>query len=53
MPEICPFEIRVSSIARMNVNNQTGRLWLLAEKTPALESMYNELSQIARRNGLR
>jgi len=35
-------------LPEMNVNNQQGRLWLLAEKTPALESMYNELSQIAR-----
>jgi 2'-5' RNA ligase len=42
-----PFEIKVKHIARMNVNNQQGRLWLLAEKTPALESMYNDLSQIA------
>jgi len=49
--KLCPFEIRVSSIARMNVNNQQGRLWLLAEKTPALESMYNELSQIAHEMG--
>lgn len=31
----------------MNVNNQQGRLWLLAEKTPALENMYNDISQIA------
>jgi 2'-5' RNA ligase len=35
----------------MNVNNQPGRLWLLAEKTPALENMYNELSEIAREMG--
>jgi len=44
---LCPFEIRVRNIDRMNVNNQQGRLWLLAEKTPALENMYNDLSQIA------
>lgn len=42
-----PFEIEVRNIARMNVNNQQGRLWLLAEKTPALENMYNDISQIA------
>ena len=42
-----PFEIKVRNIARMNVNNQQGRLWLLAEKTPELEKMYNDLSQIA------
>jgi 2'-5' RNA ligase/GGDEF domain-containing protein len=42
-----PFEIKVGSIARMNVNNQQGRLWLLAEKTPALENMYNDLRKIA------
>ena len=42
-----PFEIKVRNIARMNVNNQQGRLWLLAEKTPALENMYNDISQIA------
>jgi len=42
-----PFELKVRNIARMNVNNQQGRLWLLAEKTTALENMYNDLSQIA------
>jgi len=46
-----PFEIKVRNIARMNVNNQQGRLWLLAEKTPALEKMYNDLSQIAHEMG--
>jgi 2'-5' RNA ligase/GGDEF domain-containing protein len=45
--KLCPFEIKVSSIARMNVNNQQGRLWLLAEKTPALENIYNDLGEIA------
>ena len=49
--QLSPFEIRVKSIARMNVNNQQGRLWLLAEKTPALENMYNDLSQIAHEMG--
>jgi 2'-5' RNA ligase len=42
-----PFEIRVKHVARMNINNQQGRLWLLAEKTPELEKFYNDLSQIA------
>ena len=42
-----PFEVKVRNIARMNVNNQQGRLWMLAEKTPALENMYNDISQIA------
>lgn len=46
-----PFEIKVRNIARMNVNNQPGRLWLLAEKTPPLENMYNELGEIAREMG--
>jgi GGDEF domain-containing protein/2'-5' RNA ligase len=46
-----PFEIQVKHIARMNVNNQQGRLWLLAEKTPPLENMYNELSRIAQELG--
>ncbi|HMB25442.1 MAG TPA: hypothetical protein VKP08_21515, partial [Anaerolineales bacterium] len=41
------FEIKVKHVARMNINNQGGRLWLLAEKTPDLEKMYNDLSQIA------
>ncbi len=49
--KLCPFEIKVSSVARMNVNNQQGRLWLLAEKTPALENMYNDLGEIAREMG--
>jgi GGDEF domain-containing protein len=44
---VCPFEITVRNIARMNVNNQQGRLWLLAEKTPVLENIYNELGRIA------
>ena len=42
-----PFEIQVKHVARMNVNNQQGRLWLLADKTPELEKMYNDLSRIA------
>lgn len=46
-----PFEVRVRNIARMNVNNQQGRLWMLAEKTPELENMYNELGDIAREMG--
>ena len=45
--KLCPFEIKVGNIARMNVNNQQGRLWLLAEKTPALENIYNDLARIA------
>lgn len=49
--QLCPFEITVRNIARMNVNNQQGRLWLLAEKTPALEDLYNDLGQIAREMG--
>ncbi len=49
--KLCPFEIRVRNIARMNVNNQQGRLWLLAEKTPALESIYNDLAEIAHEMG--
>jgi hypothetical protein len=31
----------------VNIDNQQGRLWLLAEKTPELEQMYNDLSRIA------
>jgi GGDEF domain-containing protein len=45
--ELQPFEIQVQHIARMNINNQQGRLWLLAEKTPILEKMHKELGQIA------
>jgi GGDEF domain-containing protein/2'-5' RNA ligase len=48
---LCPFEIKVRNIARMNVNNQQGRLWLLAEKNAALENMYNDLGEIAREMG--
>ena len=43
-----PFSIRLNNIARMNVNNQQGRLWLLAERNSAIEAMYNDLGQIAR-----
>jgi GGDEF domain-containing protein len=46
-----PFEIKVRNIVRMNVNNQQGRLWLLAEKTRALETLYNDLGRIAREMG--
>lgn len=46
-----PLEISVRSIARMNVHSQKGRLWLLAEKTPALEKIYNELAQLAQEMG--
>lgn len=49
--QVCPFEIRVRNIARMNVNNQQGRLWLLAEKTPDLEKIYNDLGAIAHEMG--
>jgi 2'-5' RNA ligase len=45
--QLQPFEVKVKHIARMNVNNQHGRLWLLAEKTPELEKIYNDLSQMA------
>jgi GGDEF domain-containing protein len=46
-----PFEIKTRNIARMNVNNQQGRLWLLVEKNPFLEKMYNDLGQISREMG--
>jgi len=46
-----PFEIKAKNIVRMNVNNQQGRLWLLAEKNTALENMYNDLGRIARETG--
>lgn len=46
-----PFEVRVKHIARMNINNQQGRLWLLAEKNPMLESIYNDIRQIAQELG--
>lgn len=46
-----PFTIRLKNIVRMNVNNQPGRLWLLAERSSELEQMYNDLSDIAREMG--
>ncbi|HET7001249.1 MAG TPA: hypothetical protein VFI33_08075, partial [Puia sp.] len=45
--QLQPFEIKVKNIARMNVNNQQGRLWLLAEKTEVLENIYDEIAKIA------
>jgi 2'-5' RNA ligase/GGDEF domain-containing protein len=48
---LSPFDINLKNIARMNINNQPGRLWLLAERNSALENMYNELGQIARDMG--
>lgn len=42
-----PFEIKVKNVARMNVNNHQGRLWLLADRNLDLEKMYNDLSCIA------
>jgi GGDEF domain-containing protein len=49
--KITPFEIKAKNIVRMNVNNQQGRLWLLAEKTKPLEKIYNDLGKIARELG--
>jgi GGDEF domain-containing protein len=49
--QLCPFEITVKHIARMNINNQQGRLWLLAEKSQALENMYNEIARLAEEMG--
>jgi GGDEF domain-containing protein/2'-5' RNA ligase len=49
--KVNPFEIKVKNIVRMNVNNQQGRLWLLAEKTKALETIYNDIGKIAREMG--
>ena len=46
-----PFKITIGNIVRMNVNNQVGRLWLLAEKNTDLENMYNDLGKIARDMG--
>lgn len=48
---LSPFEISVKHIARMNINNQQGRLWLLAEKNPALEKIYNDIGRIAQEMG--
>ena len=42
-----PFKLTVRNIVRMNVNNQVGRLWLLAEKNTDLQNMYNDLGKIA------
>ena len=49
--KLAPFDITVRNIVRMNVNNQQGRLWLLAEKTKALEKLYNDLGRMAREMG--
>jgi GGDEF domain-containing protein len=49
--KLTPFDIQVKNIVRMNVNNQQGRLWLLAEKTKTLETLYNDLGNIAREMG--
>ena len=46
-----PFEIQARNIVRMNVNNQQGRLWLLAEKNKSLEMMYNDLGRLAQEIG--
>lgn len=46
-----PFNITVRNIARMNVNNQRGRLWLLAERNADLEKMYNDIREIANKMG--
>ncbi|HET6823987.1 MAG TPA: hypothetical protein VFH34_15155, partial [Anaerolineales bacterium] len=49
--KLTPFEVKVKNIVRMNVNNQQGRLWLLAEKTKTLEMVYNDIGRIAREMG--
>jgi 2'-5' RNA ligase len=48
---IHPFDIKTTGIARMNVNNQHGKLWLMVEKTPFLENIYNDLGQISSEMG--
>ena len=48
---IQPFEVNVKHIARMNINNQQGRLWLLAEKNTVLKNIYTDLSNIAQEMG--
>ena len=48
---LSPFEVCAQHIARMNINNQQGRLWLLAEKNPILKSMYSDISRIAQEMG--
>src|ERR1051325_12115669 len=45
------FEIKVQHVARRNINNQQGRLWLLAEKSQALEDMYNDIGRLAEEVG--
>lgn len=49
--KVQPFNVKLNNIARMNVNNQQGRLWLVAERNSALEKMYNDLGEIAREMG--
>jgi 2'-5' RNA ligase len=49
--QLSSFDIKVKHIARMNINNQQGRLWLLAEKSPELETMYNDIARIAEEVG--
>ena len=49
--DVRPFNITVRNIARMNVNNQRGRLWLLAERNADLEKMYNDIREIANKMG--
>jgi len=48
---LSPFEISAKHIARMNINNQQGRLWLLAEKSPILKSIYTDIGRIAQEMG--
>jgi 2'-5' RNA ligase len=49
--KVRPFNVKLKNIVRMNVNNQPGRLWLLAERNSELEKMYNDLGEIARELG--
>lgn len=46
-----PFDVCARHIARMNINNQQGRLWLLAEKNPTLKKIYTDIAMIAQEMG--
>jgi GGDEF domain-containing protein len=46
-----PFEVSVKHIARMNINNQQGRLWFLAEKNQYLKNIYTDIGKLAREMG--
>jgi GGDEF domain-containing protein/2'-5' RNA ligase len=48
---LTPFRVNIASIARINLNNQPGRIWFMMQKTPALSNIYAYVLDISKTLG--